>query len=119
MCGIFETAIYFNAHALKFLFTSWSCEDILDGLWDLFQSIVKTIMTEQLKLRGTLKGHGGWVTQIATTPAVPDMILSSSRGGRLLDNSRSMQMCWKPSDNLRPFSNHLEPNAPRNELRCG
>ncbi|KAL5506851.1 hypothetical protein EMCRGX_G008601 [Ephydatia muelleri] len=36
-------------------------------------------MTEQLKLRGTLKGHGGWVTQIATTPAVPDMILSSSR----------------------------------------
>lgn len=50
-------------------------------------------MTEQLKLRGTLKGHGGWVTQIATTPAVPDMILSSSRGGRLLDNSRSMQMC--------------------------
>lgn len=32
MCGIFETAIYFNAHALKFLFTSWSCEDILDGL---------------------------------------------------------------------------------------
>ena len=37
-------------------------------------------MTEQLKLRGTLKGHGGWVTQIATTPAVPDMILSASRG---------------------------------------
>lgn len=38
-------------------------------------------MTEQLRLRGTLKGHGGWVTQIATTPAIPDMILSSSRGG--------------------------------------
>lgn len=36
-------------------------------------------MTEQLRLRGTLKGHGGWVTQIATTPAVPDMILSASR----------------------------------------
>lgn len=37
-------------------------------------------MSEQLRLRSTLKGHGGWVTQIATTPAVPDMILSASRG---------------------------------------
>ncbi|XP_041485786.1 guanine nucleotide-binding protein subunit beta-2-like 1 [Lytechinus variegatus] len=35
--------------------------------------------TEQLRLQGTLKGHNGWVTQIATTPSVPDMILSSSR----------------------------------------
>eukprot|EP00040_Diaphanoeca_grandis_P002000 m.20270 g.20270 ORF g.20270 m.20270 type:complete len:309 (+) comp12846_c0_seq1:42-968(+) len=36
-------------------------------------------MSEQLKLRGVLEGHGGWVTQIATTPEEPDMILSSSR----------------------------------------
>jgi guanine nucleotide-binding protein subunit beta-2-like 1 protein len=36
-------------------------------------------MTEQLRMRGTLEGHGGWVTQIATTPEVPDMVLSSSR----------------------------------------
>jgi len=35
--------------------------------------------TEQLVLKGSLKGHNGWVTQIATTPQVPDMILSSSR----------------------------------------
>ena len=34
---------------------------------------------EQLTLTGTLKGHNGWVTQIATTTQVPDMILSSSR----------------------------------------
>jgi guanine nucleotide-binding protein subunit beta-2-like 1 protein len=34
---------------------------------------------EQMKLRGTLVGHSNWVTQIATTPEVPDMILSSSR----------------------------------------
>jgi guanine nucleotide-binding protein subunit beta-2-like 1 protein len=34
---------------------------------------------EQLTLAGTLKGHNGWVTQIATTTQVPDMILSSSR----------------------------------------
>uniref|UniRef100_A0A4W4GR04 Small ribosomal subunit protein RACK1 n=1 Tax=Electrophorus electricus TaxID=8005 RepID=A0A4W4GR04_ELEEL len=33
-------------------------------------------MTEQMTLRGTLKGHSGWVTQIATTPQFPDMILS-------------------------------------------
>ena len=34
-------------------------------------------MAEQLSLRGTLKGHNGWVTQIATTPMFPEMILSS------------------------------------------
>ena len=37
-------------------------------------------MTEQMTLRGTLQGHGGWVTQIATTPQFPDIILSASRG---------------------------------------
>lgn len=37
-------------------------------------------MTETLQLRGTLRGHNGWVTQIATNPKYPDMILSSSRG---------------------------------------
>jgi len=36
-------------------------------------------MSEQLKLRGTLSGHNGWVTQIATTHETPDIILSSSR----------------------------------------
>jgi len=36
-------------------------------------------MSEQLKLRGTLVGHNGWVTQIATTHENPDIILSSSR----------------------------------------
>lgn len=35
---------------------------------------------EQIVCRGTLKGHNGWVTQIATTPNFPDMILSASRG---------------------------------------
>ena len=36
--------------------------------------------SESLKLRGTLRGHNGWVTQIATNPKFPDMILSASRG---------------------------------------
>jgi guanine nucleotide-binding protein subunit beta-2-like 1 protein len=35
--------------------------------------------SEVLQLRGVLKGHGGWVTAIATTPESPDMILSASR----------------------------------------
>jgi len=34
---------------------------------------------ETLALRGTLKGHSGWVTSIATSPESPDIILSSSR----------------------------------------
>lgn len=39
---------------------------------------------EQMTLKATLKGHGGWVTQIATTPMFPDMILSSSRDHSLI-----------------------------------
>ncbi|KAJ3088014.1 cross-pathway control WD-repeat protein cpc2 [Phlyctochytrium bullatum] len=36
-------------------------------------------MTDTLMLRGTLKGHSGWVTSIATSPEAPDMLLSGSR----------------------------------------
>jgi len=36
-------------------------------------------MGDQLTLRGVLRGHGGWITSIATTAEEPDMILSSSR----------------------------------------
>jgi len=39
---------------------------------------------EQMTLRGTLWGHGGWVTQIATNPQYPDTILSASRDRSLL-----------------------------------
>ncbi|TGZ59285.1 hypothetical protein CRM22_009169 [Opisthorchis felineus] len=41
-------------------------------------------MTEQMSLRGTLTGHRGWVTQIATTPSQPDLLLSSSRDKTLI-----------------------------------
>ncbi|KAF7723378.1 cross-pathway control WD-repeat protein cpc2 [Apophysomyces ossiformis] len=34
---------------------------------------------DTLTLRGTLKGHGNWVTAIATTSEAPDMVLSASR----------------------------------------
>ncbi len=36
-------------------------------------------MGDQLKLRGILSGHGGWVTAIATTAEDPSMILTASR----------------------------------------
>jgi guanine nucleotide-binding protein subunit beta-2-like 1 protein len=35
---------------------------------------------EHLQLKGVLKGHNGWVTQIATNPRFPEMIVSASRG---------------------------------------
>jgi len=41
-------------------------------------------MTESLTLRGTLKGHGDWVTSIATTPEDPSLVLSSSRDKSVL-----------------------------------
>eukprot|EP00536_Pseudo-nitzschia_multiseries_P000793 jgi/Psemu1/300319/fgenesh1_kg.10_\ len=34
---------------------------------------------ETLVLRGTLKGHGDWVTSLATTPEDPNLLLSASR----------------------------------------
>lgn len=44
-------------------------------------------MGEQLKLRGVLSGHGGWVTAIATTPEDPNMILTASRDKVIKENS--------------------------------
>ncbi|CAG0920261.1 unnamed protein product [Notodromas monacha] len=39
---------------------------------------------EYLSLLGTLRGHDGWVTQIATNPKYPDMVLSASRDKTLI-----------------------------------
>lgn len=41
-------------------------------------------MAETLQLRGTLLGHSGWVTQIATNPKDPDSIISASRDKTLI-----------------------------------
>lgn len=49
-------------------------------------------MGEQMTLRGTLKGHSGWVTQIATTPQRPDMLLSSSRGKSVGETSVTINL---------------------------
>lgn len=51
--------------------------------WSYFKDLLidKLIMSqEQLTLKGTLEGHNGWVTQIATNHNFPNMILSASRG---------------------------------------
>jgi guanine nucleotide-binding protein subunit beta-2-like 1 protein len=39
---------------------------------------------ETLVLRGTLKGHNGWVTSIATSPENPDIILTGSRDKQVI-----------------------------------
>lgn len=39
---------------------------------------------EVLVLKGTLEGHNGWVTSLATTPAHPDLLLSGSRDKSLI-----------------------------------
>merc|ERR1712072_518370 len=45
------------------------------------QEAKPTMTSEQsnFAMRGTLEGHAGWVTSIATTNENPDMILSASR----------------------------------------
>jgi guanine nucleotide-binding protein subunit beta-2-like 1 protein len=40
--------------------------------------------TDQLVLKGILVGHGGWVTALATSMEVPDMLLSASRDKTLI-----------------------------------
>lgn len=39
---------------------------------------------EVLVLRGTLEGHNGWVTSLATTPSKPDLLISGSRDKTLI-----------------------------------
>uniref|UniRef100_A0A4X2K373 Small ribosomal subunit protein RACK1 n=1 Tax=Vombatus ursinus TaxID=29139 RepID=A0A4X2K373_VOMUR len=46
-------------------------------------------MTEQGTLRGTLKGHNGWMTQIAMTPQFPVMTPTASRDETIIVLSTS------------------------------
>lgn len=43
---------------------------------------------EVLVLRGTLEGHNGWVTSLATSAGQPNLLLSASRDKTLIDLSR-------------------------------
>lgn len=67
--------------------------------------------SESLQLKGTLLGHNGWVTQIATNPKYPDMILSASRGNFLIFEVICLLLCFskfilgdsKPSQYMQSF----------------
>jgi len=47
-------------------------------------SVMASAPTDHLVLRGTLEGHGNWVTALATSMEVPDMLLSASRDKSLI-----------------------------------
>ena len=53
-----------------------------NNLADQSLEISKTAM-ESLRYLGSLPGHAGWVTAIATSSENPDMILTASRGAQL------------------------------------
>ncbi|KRY55875.1 Guanine nucleotide-binding protein subunit beta-2-like 1 [Trichinella britovi] len=53
-------------------------------LCDTIQVRFMMVDNEQMKLKGTLKGHGNWVTQIAASPVDNDIIISSSRDKTVL-----------------------------------
>jgi len=80
-CGSYTICL---EHFCTFPFSSLHCGGFLIRQ-NLGQN--KAIMSEQLLLKGTLKGHDRWVTQIATNPLNPDTILSSSRDKTII--------CWK------------------------
>ena len=67
-------------------------------------------MTETLQLRGTLRGHNGWVTQITTNPKYPDMILSSSRDKSLIVWKLTRYINGLP-DLPELFLNHFSPQG--------
>merc|ERR1711970_524622 len=48
------------------------------------KKLIKMARQEVMTLKGSLAGHGGWVTQIATNPQFPDMLISSSRDKSLI-----------------------------------
>jgi WD40 repeat protein len=50
-----------------------------EDLYHQQHPITMSGISETLTLRGTLKGHGDWVTSLATTPEDPNLLLSSSR----------------------------------------
>ena len=51
-------------------------------LWAHLSLLIVT-MTESLRYLGSLQGHKGWVTAIATSSENPDMILTASRGKQI------------------------------------
>jgi len=50
----------------------------------LLVALMAAAPTDHLVLKGTLEGHGNWVTALATSMEVPDMLLSASRDKSLI-----------------------------------
>jgi len=63
-------------------------------------------------LKGELKGHGGWVTAIATTIEAPDMIISSSRDKSIivwkLERDNASDSFGKPVRRLKGHSHFVQ-----------
>eukprot|EP00537_Pseudo-nitzschia_pungens_P002960 CAMPEP_0172373572 /NCGR_PEP_ID=MMETSP1060-20121228/52291_1 /TAXON_ID=37318 /ORGANISM="Pseudo-nitzschia pungens, Strain cf. cingulata" /LENGTH=325 /DNA_ID=CAMNT_0013099953 /DNA_START=36 /DNA_END=1013 /DNA_ORIENTATION=+ len=57
-------------------------------------------MSETLTLRGTLKGHGDWVTSLATTQEDPNLLLSASRDKSVI--------VWKLYNGSTPSTTNVE-----------
>jgi len=65
-------------------------------------------MTEQVKLTGTLSGHSGWVTQIATSPEAPKIFLSASRDKTIIVwNYSDETNSWVPRRSLIGHSHFI------------
>ena len=70
---------------------------------------------EHLALKGVLVGHNDWVTQIATTPQFPDIVLSSSRDKSIIiwqlnnqhDPTGESTSCGVPNKALRGHSHFV------------
>lgn len=65
---------------------------------------------EVLILRGTLEGHNGWVTSIATSASNPDILLSASRDRTLIiwNLTRDEQAYGVPKRSLRGHSHIIQ-----------
>jgi guanine nucleotide-binding protein subunit beta-2-like 1 protein len=69
-------------------------------------------MEDQLVKRGTLIGHGGWVTAIATTVERPDRVISSSRDHSVivwhLNSDASEEKYGRPLQRLTGHSHFVQ-----------
>jgi guanine nucleotide-binding protein subunit beta-2-like 1 protein len=65
---------------------------------------------EVLVLRGTLEGHNGWVTALATSDAQPDLLLSASRDKTLITwkLTRDDQQYGVPQKSLKGHSHIVQ-----------
>src|SRR5689334_12852045 len=71
-------------YLLTFLFVNTVNRFPLLILRSFFSSLLIMSAREQLTFRGTLEGHSGWVTSIATTLEASTMIVSGSRDKKVM-----------------------------------